>query len=65
MTPKDKYIMGIDPYEFPVQVRDDLPNSVFYMQQPNGLVEQVCFEWSDKEKKNVIVTKVNNESNKI
>ena len=63
---KDMYTIGIDPYEFPIQVRDNLPNGVFYMVNESGLVQEITLEWDDINKKNkVIVRKYETESKRI
>ena len=54
---KDKFIIGCDPYAFPVQVRDDLPNNVFYMINGN-MIQKVRFEWDDIKKKNKITVTI-------
>ena len=59
LNQRDKFTIGIDPYKFPVQVRDDLPSGVFYMMDGDR-VQRIRLEWDDKEKKNkVIVDKYN------
>lgn len=54
---RSRFTIDTDPYQFDVQVIDNLPTNVFYMKSQDGSVEQVELEWDDIKKKNKVTVK--------